>query len=41
MIADKHGARVEYIPMPDNVEKQYQKYTCADLTRLNEHFQMK
>jgi ADP-L-glycero-D-manno-heptose 6-epimerase len=38
MIADKHGAKVEYIPMPDSVKKQYQKYTCADLTRLQKHF---
>jgi ADP-L-glycero-D-manno-heptose 6-epimerase len=38
MIADKYGARVEYIPMPDSVKKQYQTYTCADLTRLEKHF---
>jgi ADP-L-glycero-D-manno-heptose 6-epimerase len=38
MIADKHGAKVEYIPMPDSVKKQYQTYTCADLTRLQKHF---
>lgn len=33
-IAEQHGARIEYIPMPAHLEKQYQKYTCADLTRL-------
>jgi ADP-L-glycero-D-manno-heptose 6-epimerase len=38
MIADKYDAKVEYIPMPDNVKKQYQTYTCADLTRLEKHF---
>lgn len=34
MIADKYNARVEYIPMPANIARQYQAYTCADLTRL-------
>jgi len=34
-IANKYNARVEYIPMPDDIKNQYQKYTCADLTNLN------
>ena len=34
-IADKHNARIEYIPMPENIRKQYQTYTCADVTKLN------
>lgn len=34
MIADKYNARVELIPMPPEVKKQYQEYTCADLTKL-------
>lgn len=34
MIANKYNARVEYIPMPENLKAQYQKYTCADLTNL-------
>lgn len=34
MIADKYNARIEYIPMPLEVKNQYQKYTCADLTKL-------
>lgn len=34
MIADKYDARIEYIPMPQEVKNQYQKYTCADLTKL-------
>lgn len=38
MIAEKYNARVEYIPMPENVKKQYQMYTCADLTKLRKHF---
>jgi ADP-L-glycero-D-manno-heptose 6-epimerase len=25
---------IEYIPMPDDLKKQYQNYTCADMTRL-------
>jgi ADP-L-glycero-D-manno-heptose 6-epimerase len=33
-IANKHNARIEYIPMPENISKQYQAYTCADLTKL-------
>lgn len=36
MIADKYDARVEYIDMPEEVARQYQKYTCADITRLLE-----
>ena len=34
-IADKHNAKIEYIPMPENIKKQYQTYTCADVTKLN------
>jgi hypothetical protein len=34
MIADKYNARIEYIPMPDNVAKQYQKFTQAEMTKL-------
>ena len=26
-IAKKHGATIEYIPMPENLKAQYQKYT--------------
>lgn len=37
-IADKHNAKIEYIPMPDNLRNQYQGYTCADLTKLRKHF---
>lgn len=25
---------IEYIPMPDELKKQYQNFTCADMTRL-------
>jgi len=33
MIADKYNARVEYIPMPENLKHQYQTYTKADMTK--------
>jgi ADP-L-glycero-D-manno-heptose 6-epimerase len=35
-IAVKYNARIEYIPMPDELRAQYQTYTCADLTKLKE-----
>src|SRR5574343_48801 len=28
--------RIEYIPMPDEIKDQYQEYTCADMTKMNE-----
>ena len=34
-IAEKEGASVIEIPMPEDLKNQYQKYTCADLTKLN------
>lgn len=34
-IAKKYGAKVEYVPMPDNLKTQYQSYTCANLDKLN------
>lgn len=33
-IALKHGARIEYVPMPDVLKGNYQAYTCADTTKL-------
>jgi ADP-L-glycero-D-manno-heptose 6-epimerase len=35
-IADEYGARIELIPMPEELKASYQKYTCADLTALKE-----
>lgn len=35
-IAAKHNATIEYVDMPENIARQYQKYTCADLTKLNQ-----
>jgi ADP-L-glycero-D-manno-heptose 6-epimerase len=37
-IAGQYNARIEYIPMPDNMQSQYQKYTCADLTKLSKYY---
>jgi len=31
---------MEYIPMPENIKKQYQTYTCADLTKLNKTLEL-
>lgn len=39
-IAEKYNARIEYIPMPDNVKNQYQEYTCANLDKLQKHFKI-
>ena len=39
-IANKHNAGIHYIPIPDNIKSQYQKYTCADLTKLNNAIDM-
>jgi ADP-L-glycero-D-manno-heptose 6-epimerase len=38
-IAKQYDATIEYIPMPDNIAKHYQKYTCADMTKLNTSLQ--
>lgn len=33
-IAKKYNAKIEYFPMPSNLQNQYQYYTCADLTKI-------
>jgi ADP-L-glycero-D-manno-heptose 6-epimerase len=33
-IAEPFGARIVNIPMPEHIKPQYQKYTCADTSRL-------
>jgi ADP-L-glycero-D-manno-heptose 6-epimerase len=38
MIADKHDAHIEYIPMPENLKHQYQEFTCADIGLLRKHY---
>jgi ADP-L-glycero-D-manno-heptose 6-epimerase len=37
-VAKKYNAKIEYIPMPKAVSLHYQKYTCADLTKLNKYY---
>jgi ADP-L-glycero-D-manno-heptose 6-epimerase len=37
-VASMYNAQIEYIPMPENLKKQYQAYTCADTTRLKQHY---
>jgi ADP-L-glycero-D-manno-heptose 6-epimerase len=32
--AKKYNARIETVPFPKHLEYSYQKYTCADLTKL-------
>ena len=39
IISEKYTAKIKYIDMPPEIEKQYQKYTCADLTKLNQVIQ--
>ena len=34
-IADKHNAKIEYIPMPSIIASRYQRFTKADVTLLN------
>lgn len=33
-VAEKTGAEIRYIPMPVEVARQYQSYTCANITKL-------
>jgi hypothetical protein len=33
--ANQYGALIEQIPFPEHLAYSYQKYTCADLTKLN------
>ena len=34
-IAEEYNAYITEIPMPEHIKPQYQRYTCADLTKLN------
>ena len=34
IIAKKYNADKKYIPMPEELQGQYQEYTCADITKL-------
>jgi len=33
-VANEIGGEIEYIPMPEQLQRSYQAYTCADLTKL-------
>lgn len=35
LIAKRFNAKVEYIPMPDELKGQYQEYTCANIEKLS------
>lgn len=35
-IAQSFGSNIEYVDMPKNIAKNYQKYTLADMTKTNE-----
>lgn len=35
IVAIQENAKIVYVDMPDNLKPGYQKYTCADLTKLN------
>jgi ADP-L-glycero-D-manno-heptose 6-epimerase len=35
-IAEQYNARIETVPFPAHLTHSYQKYTCADLTKLHQ-----
>lgn len=35
LIASLSSTKIRYIEMPENLKGQYQKYTCADISKLN------
>ena len=41
VIADKYGAKIEEITMPENIKAQYQSYTCANTNKLNKTIEHK
>jgi len=40
-ISRKYNAKINHIDMPENLKGQYQEFTCADLTKLNNTIDMK
>lgn len=38
-IAARYDAKIELIPMPDNLKRHYQQYTRADVSKLNDTLQ--
>ena len=41
LVAKKHNAKIEIIPMPGKLQGQYQTFTSADLTKINKHIDHK
>ena len=39
-ISRKYNAKINHIDMPENLKGQYQEFTCADLTKLNNTIDM-
>lgn len=39
-ISKKYSANIEYMPIPENLKDQYQKYTCANLDKLKNTIEM-
>ena len=39
-ISRKYNAKINHINMPENLKGQYQEFTCADLTKLNNTIDM-
>jgi len=37
-IAEGMEAKIEYVPMPENLKSQYQTYTCADTEKLRRYY---
>jgi len=37
-IAESMEAKIEYIPMPENLKSQYQTYTCANTEKLRRYY---
>lgn len=40
LIAEKYGADIKYIPMPDELRDQYQTYTCANINKLKKYIEL-
>jgi ADP-L-glycero-D-manno-heptose 6-epimerase len=39
-VAEQFNVPIETIPMPENLKQSYQKYTCADTTKLKDELNM-
>lgn len=40
-ISNKNNVPIEYIPMPEQLKSQYQKFTKADITKIQKHIDIK